>query len=166
MKQAIAILLKEDKNIEKIRKKYVPNYKKFKPHITLVYDFKINNQKQLNEHIKNSIKGIKQFKLSLESLKKSTKGYYLYLLVKKGKKEIIKLYKKLNSRILKGFKNKDMPKFVPHITIGLFETKKEINRAIKEIKKENIKFKTKINYIDLLNLDKNDKIKSIKRFKL
>ena len=163
MKQAIAILLKKDKQIEKIRKNYIPNYKKFKPHITLVYPFEIKNKKQLNEHIQKSVK-IKQFKLSLEKLKKSAKEYYLYLLVKKGKKKIVKLYKKLNSGILKGFKNKDMPKFIPHITIGIFKTKKEIDKAIKEIK--DVKFETKIEHINLLNLDKNNKIKSIKKFRL
>ena len=166
MKQAIAILLKRNKKIEAIRKRYEPDYKKFKPHISLVYPFQNIPQKQLYEHIEKSIKNIKPFKITLKGLKKSVKAFYLYLLVDKGKNKIIKLYKNLNSKILVGFKNKDMPKYIPHITLGAFKTKSDINKAIKNIKKDKIKAGYIIWEIHLLSLKKDNKIKSIKKFKL
>ena len=59
MKQAIVILLKKDRKIEKVRKD-----KKYRPHITLVYVFQNKDQKELIQHIKEAIKGIKSFNLS------------------------------------------------------------------------------------------------------
>ena len=165
MKQAIVILLKKDKKIEEIRKKYVPDYKKFRPHISLVYNFKNIKQKELREHIVESIKEIKQFDFVLKGLRKSTKQYYLYLLVNVGKNKFIKIHKKLNSNILSGFQNKDMPSYIPHITLGVFKNKKEIDKAILELKKEKIKFKATIKSIQLITLKK-DVIKSIKNFRL
>ena len=166
MKQVIAILLKREKNIEQIRKIYVPNYRKFKPHITIVYPFEFRSQKELYRHIETSISKIKPFRLSLCGLKKSAKEYYLYLLVSLGKNELIKLYKNLNSGILKYFKNKYMPKYIPHLSLGVFKTNDEIKNAIREIKKENICFKTKIDSIQLLTFDKSHSLKRIENFKL
>lgn len=166
MNQAIVILLKKDKKIEQIRKKYVLNYPKFKPHITLVYPFEVKDQDKLYGHIKRSVKGIKPFDLSLCGLKKSVKDYYLYFLVDKGKNKTIKLYKKLNSGILKNFKNKDMPRYIPHLSLGIFKTKKEIDNAVIKIKKENVCFETTVSSIQLLTIDKTHSLKSVKNFKL
>jgi len=166
MKQVINILLKKDKSIEKIREKYVPDYKKFKPHINLVYPFEINSQKKLYEHINKSIKEIKPFKLALKGLKKSSKEFYLYLLADEGNAEIIKLYGNLNSGLLKDFKNKSMPKYTPHLTIGVFKTKKEIDCAMKELKGNKIKYKIEIKSVQLVTLNKDNMICKIKNFVL
>ena len=165
MKQAIVILLPENKRIRKIRKKYEPNYKKFKLHTTLAFPFENVNQEKLFQHIKDSIKNIKPFKLRLGGLRKSPKEYYLYLLAKKGKDKIVKIHKNLYSKILTKWLRKDIP-YIPHITLGVFKTKKEIDNAIKEIKNQNLILKTKVNAISLLTLNKDDTIKSIKKYKL
>ena len=166
MKQDLIISINKNKTVEKIRKEYFRDYKKFKPHITLVYNFEIDNQKQLNKYIIDSIKNIKPFELTLQGLKKSAKEYYLYLLVKKGRKQVKQLYKNLNSDILKNFKNKDMPVYIPHITLGVFNSKREIDNAVKDIQLINPKLEMKVSSIQLLTLNRDDLIKSIKRFKL
>jgi 2'-5' RNA ligase len=166
MKQALIISINKDRKVEKIRKKYVKDYKKFKPHISLVYTFEVNNQEELKTHIKNSIKNIKPFELTLQGLRKSAKDYYLYLLVKKGRKQITQLYKNLNSGILKNFKNKDMPVYIPHISLGVFNSKKEIDESIKKIRKENPRIEMKASFVQLLTLNKDNSIKLVKRFKL
>tara|TARA_Y100000034_G_C6896509_1_gene413442 strand:- start:1704 stop:2204 length:501 start_codon:yes stop_codon:yes gene_type:complete len=166
MKQVITILLRPNKKIEEIRKKSGINTKKFKPHINIIYPFELKDQKRLFKHIKESIKNIKKFRLTLKGLKKSTKEYYLYLLVDKGKKQTRRLYNQLHKGILKDFKNKDMPKYIPHLSLGNFKSKKEIDKAIKEIKKENIYFETKISSVQLLTLNKDSSLKSVKNFKL
>lgn len=166
MIQTIAILLKKNNNMEKIRKKYIPNYNNYLPHITLVYPFEIKNQKILDEHIKESIKQTKPFTLELKGLKKSAKEYYLYLLPKKGKKELMRLHKKLNSNLLNNFKNKDMPKYIPHLSVGIFKTKEEIDETIRVLKKEKLISKTKVDSIQLLTIGKTNKLVKIKSYQL
>ena len=166
MKQAIVVFLKKNKIIELIRKKDVPQYHKYRPHITLVYPFEINNQKLLAKHIKDSVKNIKPFTLVMKGLKKSAKDHYLYLLVKSGKKEIMRLYKHLNSGILKGFENKEMPAYIPHLTIGKFEKKKELDETIKNLKKKNIMHKEKIKSVQLMMLNKDNSLRKVKQFRL
>lgn len=166
MEQAIAILLKRNKKIEQIRKIYIPHYKKFKPHITLVYPFKVKNKRELHKHINTSIKNLSPFRLSLKGLKKSTNGHYLYLLVNEGKTEVLKLYKKLNSGILKNFKNKEILRYIPHLSLGVFKIKDELKKAKQEIEKKNICFETKVDSIQLLTIDKVHTIKQVKNFSL
>lgn len=162
MKQAIIIEVK-NREVDKIRKKYNSSYKKVKSHITIIYPFENFNQKELYEHIRDSLKNNKKFSITLENLKKSKKEYYLYLLIKEEQK-IIKLHKKLNSKILS--KNKDMKKYIPHLTLGVFKNKKDIDNALKKLKKDKIKIKLKINSIQLITLTKHEKIKSTKNFML
>jgi 2'-5' RNA ligase len=141
-------------------------HKKRKPHITLVYPFDIKNQKDLEKHILKSIKNIKPFKITLKKLKKSKKEYYLSLTINQGKPQIMKIYRNLNSGILKNFKNPKIQRYVPHMTLRKFKSKKEIDKAMKDIKSQNLEFSTKINSIQLLTLKKNDSIKSVKSFQL
>ena len=166
MKQTLAIFLNKDKKIEQIRKKYVPNYEKFEPHITLVYPFEFKNQDKLKEHILESIKDFEPFEISLKGLQKSAKGYYLYILVDKGKEKVVSLHEKLNGGILNNFRNPNMPKYIAHLSIGVFESEREREKAIKEISKINIGFETKINSIQLLTLDENHSLKSKENFHL
>lgn len=166
MKQTILLILKKDKKIEQIRKRSNIDTRKFKPHISLVYPFELLDQKRLFEHINCVIKEFNSFDVELTKLDKSRKEYYLYLSPVKGKKIILNLYKKLNRGILWGFKNKDMPKYIPHISLGIFKTRKEIDNAIKELRKEKLKYKAKIDSIQLLTLNKDNSINKIKNFKL
>jgi len=164
-KQAIVILLKQYKEIQKIRRKYDPGYEKYSPHITLASPFENINQNRLKEHIKDSIKNIKVFKLELQSLRKSPKEFYLYLLIKKGNDKIVKIHKNLYSKLLGKWLRRDIP-YIPHVTLGVFKTKEQIDSAIKELREQKIEIKVTIDFICLLTLKKDYSIKSIKRFKL
>lgn len=141
-------------------------YKKRNPHITLVYPFEIKNQKDLEKHIKKSIENIKPFKITLKGLKKSKKEYYLYLTVDQGRSQFMKIYRNLNSGILKNFKNPKIPRYTPHMTLRKFKSKKAIDKILKDPKYKNLEFSTKINSIQLLTLRKDESIKSIKNFNL
>lgn len=166
MKQVLTIFLEKDEKIGRIRKKYVPNYEKFESHITLVYPFEFENQDKLKEHIFESIKDFEPFEISLEGLQKSAKGYYLYLLVNKGKEKIVSLHEKLNGGILNNFRNSDMPKYIAHLSIGVFETDARRENAINEISKMNVKFETLIKSIQLLTIDEDHSLKSKEDFLL
>lgn len=159
MKQVLTIFLKKYEKIEQIRQKYVPNYEKFEPHITLVYPFEFENQDKLKEHISKALKNFKPFDISLKGLQKSVKEYYLYLLLNKGKEKIISLHEKLSSGILNNFRNTDMPKYIAHLSIGIFESEKQREKAIEEISKMNINFEIKIDSIQLLTIDENHSLK-------
>jgi len=163
MKQAILAFLEKNNEIEKIRRKYDPFYKKYKTHLTLTYSFGGIPRKEIYEGIKKAIKGIKPFNLVFRGLKKSKKEYYLYLLANEGKDKIIKLKKNLGSKFLVKHRAINAP---PHITLGIFKTKKQIDDALRNLKKENLIFNTKIKEIYLLNLTKNKNLISFRRFAL
>ena len=162
MKQAIVILLKDNEALASIRKKYEPNYKKYRPHVTLAFPFEDIEQEKLILHINNSIKNIKRFKLKFQGLEVSKKEFYLFLLVNGGRSIVNNIHKNLYGKLLGKWLRKDIP-YVPHITLGVFKNKKEIDKAIKEKK---ICFKQEIRTIQLLTLKEDDSIKSIKNFKL
>ena len=164
VKQVITIILKRNENIERVRIKYHPGHETFEPHITLVYPFEVENQKKLKEHINESLKDIKPFKIRLRGLKKSTRGHYIYLLVDKGKEKIIELYEKLNTGILKDFKNPDMKKYEPHLSLAVFHSEEKREKAMKEISKINPVFETKIKSIQLLTIGNTGKIKEREDF--
>ena len=166
MKQVLTIFLKKDEKIEEIRKKYVQNYEKFEPHITLVYPFEFEEQDKLKEYISESLKNFEPFEISLKGLQKSAIGYYLYLLVDKGKEKIVSLHEKLNGGILNNFRNPDMPKYIAHLSIGVFESEEAQEKAIDEISKMNVIFETKINSIQLLTIGEDHSLKSKEEFYL
>lgn len=166
MKQVLTIFLEKDEKIEQVREKYVPSYGKLEPHITLVYPFEIEDQDKLKEHISELLKDFGPFEVSLEGLQKSAKGYYLYLLVNKGKEQIVSLHENLNCGILNNFKNHDMPEYIAHLSIGVFESEDEREKAIDEISKMDIKFETIINSVQLLAINEDHSLKSKEDFYL
>ncbi len=165
MKQAIVLFIKNKKKIDKIRIKYDPYFKKFKAHITIVYRFRKKKEEILYKHIRDAIKEIKPFKITLQWYGRSEKENYLYFLIKEGLPNVMKLHKILNSGILKNVKNKKFSRYIPHLTLGVFKTKKELNKARKELPSK-LKVVEKVEGIVLLTLDKNKKTLSRKTFKL
>ena len=166
MKQVLTLFLEKNEDIEEIRKKYVPNYEKFEPHITLVYPFEVEEQNKVKEHINKVLEEFKIFNISLEGIQKSAEGYYLYLLVNKGKEIIEKLHGKLNGGILSDFKNQDMPVYIAHLSIWVFESEEEREKAFEEISKKKIYFETKINSIQLITINEDHSLKNKEDFML
>lgn len=163
--QVINIFIR-GKKINSIQKRFNLSYKTTRSHITLVYPFKGIDQKRLYNHIKTIIKNRKRFSITLSGFQKSAKDYYLYMLINQGKKEILELYKKLNSEILSKFKNQEMPVFIPHITLGIFSSKKDIDDVLNNLKKEKMIIKSEVKEINLLTLNPDHSIKNMKKFKL
>lgn len=169
MKQVINIVLRPNKEIKKIIKKYNPNYKKNLPHVTLVYPFDfIQNQNLLEKHIKdsikNSMKGKKSLEISFKGIKKSFP--YIQFLVKSGKDELTDLKNNLYSEILKNKSSKKQMDYPLHMTIGIEENKEKFDKSFKELKKINPKFKTRIKKITLMTFNEDMYLKKKKNFKL
>ena len=163
MEQVIIIDIKNKKKINKLRKKYDPNYKKYLPHLTLIYRFKKLPKQIIQEHIKKSIQGIKPFEVVFKGYSKSSKGFYLYLNIEKGKGKLMKLHKSLKTGPLRAVKNPKMPRYVPHLSLGYCYNKNQLRKIIRSLPK-NLEVKERVNSIYLLTIDKKRKTKTKKRF--
>lgn len=117
--------------IDEIRKKYDPNYSNVPPHITLVFPFESDiTKQQLQSHVKNTLQKTKCFCLKLGNLvKKNSRGYYLMLSVTEGSSKVKELHQKLYQGILAPFKPEWPGGFMPHMTVGQFENKTELDAS-------------------------------------
>lgn len=163
MKQVINIQISNPR-IEILRKKYDKVFKNVKTHVTLVYPFEFENQTKLCEHIEYCLAGIEPFEIVFEKLRKS--GNYLVLDVSKNKEKLLLLYKKLNSGILSGFENKEISIYLPHITLGVFESHEELMRVINELRARGSNFRVIVDKISLITLNEDGSAKEIKNFTL
>ena len=159
MKQVVNIRFR-NKALEKIMKT------SREPHITLVYPFEKVNQKKLFRHISNIAMKAPKFKLVLKGHMISEGGSHIYLLVSKGEGNIMQLYKKLNSGPLKGFENKKIPRYIPHISLAKFRNKKRLHDFKKQMEKLNIKIEIEVKSITLLTIRKNGSIFKKRSFRL
>lgn len=150
---AIVIYPKINSTIANLRKKYDKNWKFMKPHITLVYPFHGIRKQVLRRHIKWALKNSAPFEIELRGLKKSKKDFYLYLLCKGGSRELVSLHKRLHRNLLKEFRNQDMPKYIPHVTLGRFSADREIENAILKLNKKNLRCVSTIQSIYLLTFE-------------
>ena len=163
MKQAIIVLVKNPR-IEILRKKYDKVFRHIKTHLTLVYPFEIEDQAKLAEHIEYCLQGIGPFEIVFEKLRKS--GNYLVLDARKNKEKLLYLYKKLNSGILSGFENKELSIYLPHITLGMFDSHEELMKVINELRERGSNFRVMVNKISLVTLNDDGSAKDIKNFVL
>lgn len=163
MKQVINIMI-DNPRIEVLRKKYDADFKRFKTHLTLVYPFEVKDQAKLIEHIQYCLSGLEPFEIIFEKLRKSRD--HLVLDVSRNQEKLLTLYKKLNSGILAGFENKEISLYLPHITLGVFNTHEEMMKVINELRARGSNFKAIVNKITLLTLNKDDSIHKTQEFVL
>lgn len=163
MKQVINILLSNPR-IEILRKKYDPFYKKIKTHLTLVYPFEVKDQEKLIEHIDYCLKDTHPFEIVLDNVRKS--GNYLVLDVGRNRALLLDLYHRLNSGILKGFENKELSIYIPHITLGIFNSNEELMTVINLLRERGSNFKFIVEKINLSTLNEDNSIKETKTFLL
>jgi 2'-5' RNA ligase len=163
MKQVINIAITNPR-IEILRKKYDHVFTKVKTHITLVYPFEVSNQTELIKHLEYCLEGIGKFEIVLEKFRKSKN--YLVLDVGKNKGVLLNLYKKLNSGILTGFENKDISIYLPHITMGVFDSHESLMNTINELRIRGSNFRVMVDKISLLTLNGDGSAKSEQIFKL
>mgnify|MGYP006440308521 FL=1 len=72
----------------------------------------------------------------------------------------------MNGGILIDFKNQDMPVYIAHLSIGVFESEEEREKAFEEISKKKIYFETKINSIQLITINEDHSLKNKEDFML
>ncbi|MBT5023360.1 2'-5' RNA ligase family protein [Candidatus Woesearchaeota archaeon] len=158
---AITIFPKiKQKSIQKIRRKYDPGCANIKPHVTVVYPIPSSeSKKEILLQIKKSVSGIGKFEMRLRGVCASPTEYYLYLIVGKGKSVINKIHKRFYKSKYKKYLKK-IP-VIPHLTLGVFESRAEINRAIKEIRQNHeLDFECVVDRLNLLTV-RDNKLKNV-----
>lgn len=128
--------------INEIRKKYDPLYNLVSPHITLVFPFKSSMSNViLSQRLEEGLKETVSFPLILQgtSRHKDTYGNYIFLNIKKGSQEIVKIH---NDLYLNIFGERYCQPFIPHMTIGNLDSVDRMEQAYDSIKDMDIRFTT------------------------
>lgn len=147
--------------IDRIREKYDPLANNVRPHITIVFPFESNiSKEELQEYLAVSLNGMKSFHLTLEGVIRihDDSGYYLFLGVKEGVEKIKKLHDKLYEGMLKEYKPNwlNNVEFMPHMTIGNFHNKEELDNAYKDVGGIKDRFSTIVDKISAEIIDENE----------
>ncbi|WIV12739.1 2'-5' RNA ligase family protein [Proteiniborus sp. MB09-C3] len=147
--------------IDYIREKYDPLSSHVRPHITLVFPFESTLSKEdLEDYLKTSLEEIKCFNLSLEEVVKidNSLGLYLFLRTKEGTEKIKELHNKLYEGMLNIYKPEWLNNghFIPHMTIGTFNNREELNNAYAEVSAIEYKFSTLVERISVGIIDENE----------
>ena len=147
--------------INEIREKYDPLAKHVRPHICLVFTFESNlTSSELNEHLKKVLAGTRRFRLTLQGIVKidNPLGMYLFLDIKQGNEEIKKMNLKLYTGILQAYKPDWLNEktFMPHMTVGSFTSREDLNMAFKDTELIKESFSTIVNKISVEIIDENE----------
>lgn len=147
--------------INEIREKYDPLAKHVRPHISLVFTFESSlTTSEVNEHLKKVLDGIRPFRLTLQEIVKvdNPLGMYLFLDIKQCNKEIKKMNLKLYTGILQTYKPAwlNQETFMPHMTIGSFTSREDLNIAFKDTELIKESFSTIVDKISVEIIDENE----------
>jgi 2'-5' RNA ligase len=148
MKRSITIFpeFENGRLIEEMRAKYDPLYQLIPPHITLVFPFTSDlTAKQLQEHMESVLSYEKPFSITLQGVT-GEGSEYLFLNVKKGNDEIIKLHDLLYTGLLKDFLFRELT-YLPHLTVGRFNDTGAFKAALNETAQITEEFTTIVNRI-------------------
>lgn len=142
--------------IEAIRAKFDNLYNCIEPHITLIFPFKSSmNKEVIFEELCNVLSTETPFELRATKIKPvESHGYYLFLSIDEGKEIISKLHYKLHKGLLSQYQSPWTidGSFEPHITVGRFKTKTEMDNAFEEVKSFNEVFRVKVDrlYVEII----------------
>ncbi|MGH4123515.1 MAG: 2'-5' RNA ligase family protein [Clostridium sp.] len=164
IKRRTIMIFPEFKNINiinEIREKYDPLAKHVRPHITLVFTFESSlTSIEIEEHLKKALDGTRCFTLTLQGIIKidNPLGKYLFLEIKQGNEQIKEISKNLYTGILQSYKpdwlNEET--FLPHMTIGSFTLKEDLDIAFKDTEAIKNNFTTIVDKISVEIIDESE----------
>jgi len=110
----------ETRLIDQLRQKYDPQFGLIDPHITVMFPVRDSiDGNNLVSHLENVLTDCSPFPIRIQGLQRSWDDC-LFLLVREGSSEIVRLHNRIYTGILADYKNSDI-KFVPHLTLGAFD---------------------------------------------
>jgi 2'-5' RNA ligase len=136
LKRTIMIFpqLNQEEAIQRLRRAYDPLAELVAPHITLVFPFQSQLEREdLLDILQDSLAGERPFPLTLSGFdKKSDRyGHYLYFTVTQGEEELCRLHDKLYSGRLATLRPQDS--YQPHMTLGKLPTAQELDGALEAL---------------------------------
>ncbi|MFD1675060.1 2'-5' RNA ligase family protein [Alicyclobacillus fodiniaquatilis] len=140
--------------IHEIRAKYDGLHSFIAPHVTLVFPFVSDiTSAALEQHVQNAVRAISPFALVLQSVT-GAEGGYLFLNVKRGNDEIIKLHDQLYTGLLRNFLNRNLT-YMPHLTVGRIEDASVFQLALSETESFVTPFATTVDEIAIESIADN-----------
>jgi len=141
--------------IQEIRKKYDPLYECIRPHITLVFPFESDiTSDELKNHIENVLDDIEPFNITLSDIT-GAEDNYLFLNIKKGNDEIIKIHDRLYAAILEKYLYKGLT-YLPHLTVGHLGPEDNFIKALDEVVNVKDEFRMTVKEIAVEGIDENE----------
>lgn len=139
-------------SINAIREKYDPLADLIPPHVTLVFPFESHvSTDALAVHLQEAMVGLKPFRIVLSGVT-GADGEYLFLNVKVGNDQIIRLHDKLYTGFLKQYLHRSLT-YTPHLTVGRVKDKQIFEFALAETEDWNEVFQTTVNQVVVERID-------------
>ena len=105
--------------IDRIRKKCDPTFELIEAHITVVFPVPASiGEKNITRHIERKLEGWSGFEIHLSGFVRSWDNW-LFLVLKEGNDQVIRLHGELYQGLLEPYLGKDI-EFIPHLALGLF----------------------------------------------
>lgn len=115
---------------------------------------------KLRDHLEKVLTDIGPFRLTMGDVIKidNSLGMYLFLVLTEGNEDIKKLSSKLYTGILKPYKPEWLndETFLPHMTIGSFTSKGNLNKAFKNVSVIKENFTTMVDKVSVEVIDENE----------
>ncbi len=141
--------------IQDIRNRFDPLSKYISPHITLVFPFESDmNREELTSHLHKALTGIKRFSIMLKDITGDKDGYML-LNVKKGNDQIIEIHDRLYSGLLKRFLTRRLT-YCPHLTVGRLFDKTSFDQAVMDLANVSESFEALIDTVYVERIGEDD----------
>ena len=143
--------------INEIRQKYDPLAELVRPHITIVFPFEsdITND-ELSGILNNRLSEFSPFNIELRGFSKhrDSSGNYLFLDLTKGADVVRKMHDILYANEFKSYDQWGL-EYLPHMTVGKFNTEMEMDEAYETIKNIDAVFTTKVSRISVEMIGEN-----------
>jgi len=105
--------------IDRLRRRHDPTVDLIAPHLTIMFPIPDSVEgPKLVRHLERTLKRWQPFQIRIRGLTKSW-DHWLFLTLREGNAEVVKLYEEIYTGLLAGFRRNDL-EFIPHIAVGLF----------------------------------------------
>lgn len=155
--------------INSFKEKHDPYYPGIGAHLTLVFPTPEEvGDEVITKHVEEILAKYKPFDIHLAGFEKAW-DHWLFLNVKEGNEQIVRLHDELYTGSLESYLRKDIP-FSPHIALGLFAAKgsgyslenptqvqldeKAYKEGLEEAERLGLDYKTTVDAVHLLKLGK------------
>jgi 2'-5' RNA ligase len=139
--------------INRLRSKYDPQFRLIAPHVTIMFPTPDSiGERSLVSHIESVLHRWESFPIRLKGLQRSW-DEYLFLLLNKGKEDVIRLHDEIYTGLLSEYRD-EAPPFIPHVTLGVFTGKnEEYAQALKEAERSNLDYECMLDRLHLIKVN-------------